>query len=177
MSIDDFSHDPENIFELSDKQVLEIAKAYRIVRKTFIPENILSNEIYKPTNFTLYCEPYIGSKKISKGERKCKEILEKIYELPFSKVRPEFITHKRNLELDLFCSELGIAVEYHGKQHYNFPSRYIKRKFMFVEQLRRDIYKILMCRKMGIYLIVVPYTVKLDKIENYIRERLPECLG
>jgi hypothetical protein len=109
----------------------------------------------------------------SKGEEECKNALELIYGKPFIHTRPcEF----HGLELDLFNRKLGIACEYHGKQHYIFPSRFIKRKKNFVEQIRRDLLKRAICERLGIILIVVPYTVTINEIRGYIEKTLVEAL-
>lgn len=169
-----FEDKPEDIFSLKDEEVLRLVGAKRVdKRKTHLPEDALSNHLYLPTNFSLTCQPYTESKKISKGEKECKRVLEKVYGREFMHVRPDFISNKRNLELDCFCPSLGIACEYHGKQHYIYPSRYKKRKKDFVDQIRRDLYKMLTCRKLGIYLIIVPHTIKVADIEKYILARLP----
>ena len=51
---------------------------------------------------------------MSRGERKCKRIIQKIFRKPFTKIRPDFLKNpetNRNLELDLYNEELKIAVE------------------------------------------------------------------
>ncbi|SHO33087.1 Helicase [Cedratvirus A11] len=173
-TLDYYVENPDLIFELKDELLLNLAKAVRVPRRISVPEETLSNPVYSPTNRDVVCSPYVESKRISKGERECKRVLESIYKRTFHHVRPDFISNKRNLELDCFCPSLGIACEYHGKQHYIYPSRYIKKKALFINQLRRDLYKMAMCRKVGIYLIIVPHTIKEKDIEAYIRERLPQ---
>ncbi len=173
MSIQEYISNPEIIFDLPEKELLQLVRAQKEVRKIYIPDDALNGDIYTPVNFNILCTPYTGSKRISKGEKKCKEVLESIYKKTFTRVRPDFLYNLRNLELDMFCPNLGIACEYHGKQHYVYPSRYFKKKSLFLEQLRRDLYKLAMCRKVGIYLLTVPYTVKLENIEEFIRQRLP----
>ena len=65
--------------------------------------------------------PAPKSKKFeSKGERKCREVMVRLYTRSFPKVRPQFLRNPETgylLELDCFCEELRLAVEYNGVQH------------------------------------------------------------
>ena len=117
--------------------------------------------------------------KPSKGETLCKQIIEEIYGVPFYCVRPNFLKNPetgRNLELDMYNDDLKIAIEYSGIGHYVFPNPFHKTKEDFLNQVRRDQYKVETCDKNGIYLITVPYNVdvKYDKIKEYIEYYLPE---
>src|SRR5436190_15068184 len=58
----------------------------------------------------------------SKPEKICKEIAENYFKLPFTKTRPNFLKYKtgRNLELDMYCPVLNLAIEYNGRQHRQF---------------------------------------------------------
>ena len=117
--------------------------------------------------------------KMSKGEALCKQVIEEIYNAPFYCVRPDFLKNPetgRNLELDLYNDFYKIAVEYDGLQHSIFPNSFHKTREEFLNQVRRDEFKIDMCDKHGIYLIRVPYNVKLEysEIKKYIEYYLPE---
>lgn len=119
------------------------------------------------------------NKRMSKGEALCKKAIEDIYGKPFYCVRPSFLKNPetgRNLEIDIFNAELGIGVEYNGEHHYKFPSAFHKTYEDFINQVRRDNYKVDACDQNGIYLITVPYNVGLDydKIRAYIEYYLPE---
>ena len=94
--------------------------------------------------------------KESKGELECKRCIESITGYPFEKTRPDFMFNpvtNENLELDLFNYDLKIAVEYNGKQHYEFNSFMHKNsKDKFHAQQYRDRIKKDACKKLGIYL-------------------------
>lgn len=116
----------------------------------------------------------------SKGETICRQTLEEIYGKPFIQVRPSFLKNPetgRNLEYDCYNEELKIALEYNGEQHYVYPHPLHKSYQDFINTVRRDRYKAEMSEKLGIYLIVVPYTVSHDLIPAYIRHYLPENVG
>lgn len=116
-------------------------------------------------------------KKISKGEEICREVMEEIYNKKFPCVRPNFLKNpetKRNLELDCYNDELKLAVEYNGIQHYKWPNFTGQTKEEFINQIRRDKFKVEACDNNGVYLITVPYTVSYDKIRDYIISYLPD---
>ena len=107
----------------------------------------------------------------STGETICRRVLEDLYQRPFPSIRPNFLKNPetgRNLELDGYCEELGIAFEYQGKQHYNFPNDFHRTEAEFMSQKRRDIYKAKACELAGIYLIPVPYHIPDQDIRQYI---------
>lgn len=115
--------------------------------------------------------------KDSKGEIECRRVLEKIFKLPFPKKRPSFlqntvINNGYNLELDCFNQDLKIAVEYNGRQHYDFIPFFHKNKDAFQNQQYRDYLKKSLCKKNNIILISVPYTVKHKHIESFLIKQL-----
>lgn len=113
----------------------------------------------------------------SKGEQLCRDILEKHYKKPFPKIRPGFIRNPETqtlLELDGYNSELGIAFEYNGVQHYTWPNFTNQTYDEFKSQVRRDQFKLECCDRHNVYLITVPYTVPFDDLKDYIIHYLPE---
>jgi hypothetical protein len=113
----------------------------------------------------------------SKGEAKCREVIEFIYGKSFPNKRPQFLRNPetgRLMELDCYNDELKLAVEYNGIQHYVFPNYTNQSYDEFIQQCRRDQLKVNLCDLHGIYLITVPYNVKLDQIYDYITYYLPE---
>jgi hypothetical protein len=109
-------------------------------------------------------------RKISKGEQKCIQTLQSIFLKPFKKCRPNFLKYNgRNLELDGYNEELKIAVEYNGSQHYFFNPFFHKTLQDFYDLQKRDKFKMEKCKRENILLIIVPYTIPLEEISNYIR--------
>lgn len=109
--------------------------------------------------------------KESKGEVECKEVVERLFKKKFIKVRPDYLRNEEtghNLELDVFNEELGLAIEYSGQQHYKYIPYFHKSYDAFVKQKKRDEVKARKCKENGIKLIVVPYTVKVEDIEDYL---------
>ena len=137
-------------------------------KKTGLPNEDISSDLIK--------EP----PKDSKGETECRRVLEKIFGRPFNKIRPDFLRNPvtsderrdNNLELDCYNSELRLCIEFQGSQHDFFKPFFHKSKEAFYNQRYRDELKKRMCKDTGITLIEVSYKVKLEDIEEYLRNEL-----
>lgn len=121
--------------------------------------------------------PVSGEKRDSQGESICRNYLEKRFGKRFNKARPNFLRNPVtggdfNLELDCFCPELGLALEYNGAQHYKFVPYFHKNKEAFLNQKYRDEMKRTKCKENGVKLIEVPFTVKPYELENHVEKEL-----
>jgi len=106
-------------------------------------------------------------------EGDCRKIIEDLTGKPFAKIRPKFLTNPETgkpLELDCFNSELNIALEYNGVEHYKYTPYFHRTPDAFEKQLQRDKLKEKLCRENGVYLIVVPYSVK--NLKQFIVDEL-----
>jgi hypothetical protein len=113
----------------------------------------------------------------SKLELLTKNHLETIFQKPFFKIRPEFLKNEssgRNLEIDLFNKDIGLAVEIQGIQHYKFTPRFHLTPYQFSEQQQRDQKKALKCRQYGIKLIEVPYNIKERDLYQFLIQKLKQ---
>lgn len=109
------------------------------------------------------------------GEIICRKYAEHIFKKPFNKARPDFLKNpvtSSNLELDCFCEDINLGIEYNGKQHYEYTPKFHNNKQDFYNQKYRDLIKKEACMKNGINLIEVPYTVNHDSIPLYIESAL-----
>lgn len=129
-------------------------------------------------DLTDYKVPKKGENRKSIGETCCGLFLKLVFpNHKFIKVRPDWLKNPatgKNLELDLFCEELMIAVEYNGEQHYVFPHYYNKTEEEFLKSQTRDKLKEEICTKRNICLIRVPYTVPPERIPIAIYSSLLE---
>lgn len=119
------------------------------------------------------------NKYLSKGEKICRDTLEKIYGVKFENVRPNWLLNDKTgypLELDCYNADLKLAIEYQGQQHYKWPNQFHKTYNEFKEQLRRDKLKVDVCQKQGVHLICVPYNINYPLIPQYIIRHLPEIV-
>jgi len=139
-----------------------------------IPEEILNPK--RPESTTK------ESAKETRGEKLCKEAAERIYGVTFHRtIRPAWLRNPetgRPMELDLYNEELKIAIEYNGRQHYEYVPFFHKGGVKdYDAQVRRDNYKLDICDEKGVYVIVVPYYLPEDKIEAWIRYYDPTALA
>ena len=123
----------------------------------------------------------------SKGEAECLRVLEKIrgkrarVQVRDLDVLKNRVTG-RNLELDIYFPDdvdIGgckhLACEYHGRQHYRYTPFFHRGGIEDFEYQRwKDNEKVDMCDRAGIYLITVPNTIPIKKIEDFIIYSLPE---
>lgn len=118
----------------------------------------------------------------SLGERHCVEFMELLFGgSKFPKIRPQWLKNVkhntgRNLELDGYCEELAIAIEYNGIQHYVWPNFTGMTKEEFEKQRERDQLKVEVCIKRNICLIRIPYTVPLERIPLAIYAKLLDAV-
>lgn len=108
----------------------------------------------------------------SKGERLCKAAVEKIYGVPFYSTWPKWLKSPKGypMELDLYNEDLKLAIEYHGKQHYEYTPHFHRNGINdFYYQIEKDNRKLDLCDEKGVYVITVPYNIPDDKIEEFIR--------
>lgn len=130
------------------------------------------------TSYSYNKEPELKKKKTfqSKGEMECKRVLENLFNKPFERCRPNFlanpVTGNVNLELDCYNDELKLAVEYNGIQHYKFTPYFHKNYEAFQNQKYRDYMKEDLCNKNNITLIIVPYNISNNKIQQFLVDKL-----
>jgi hypothetical protein len=105
----------------------------------------------------------------SKGERECLRVIKKyLPKYTFEKARPIFLTNPhtgRALELDIYCPELKLAIEYNGIQHYEFTPRFHRDQQAFDEQKYRDDFKRTACKRHGVTLITIRYDCPNIEVE------------
>lgn len=106
----------------------------------------------------------------------CKKSIEsKFPGYVFEKVRlGNFINPEtgRALELDLYCRELNMALEYNGRQHYEYVEFFHSQMEEFEKQKVRDLIKEGYCDIFGINLIEIPNLQTYEEIDDYITKAL-----
>lgn len=111
-------------------------------------------------------------RKESAGEMECRRVAEKLTGKSFPKKRPDFLRNditRSNLEIDCYCDELKLGIEYNGIQHYQYNPHFHASKDAFYNLKYRDQMKTRLCAENGVKLIIVPYTVRIDDIEDYLK--------
>jgi len=147
-----------------------------ISKKNGSYSNIFSKLIPEKTWYPDNFENYQEMKKFeSKGEKIARECIQNILKKPFTNQRLPDLKNpntNRNLEIDCFNSDLKIGIEYHGRNHYTFIPFFHKSFEEFKKSQERDFYKMEMCNKLGIFLIIVPYNLEHSKICDFIKSQL-----
>lgn len=121
-------------------------------------------------------ETRIGGQRLSDGQWASWKAVEELTGHEFLiNERPSFLPNPetgRFMELDCYNEFLKVAVEYNGIQHYRYTTHFHRRIEDFESQKRRDANKTILCNQLGIYLIIVPYTVRVIDIKEFIRQAL-----
>lgn len=92
-----------------------------------------------------------------KGEHMCRMILEVFFQRNFVSDRTTILNPLtlHYLELDCYRKDMMLALEFNGRQHYEWVRKYQKTEEDFQKQKWNDEFKTLSCRDLGITLIVV----------------------
>ncbi len=124
--------------------------------------------------------PVVDAERGFYREEQCRRIFESLYPgYKFPSTKPDWLINPRTgerLELDGYCSELRLAFEYNGEQHYVYPNKFHTSKEKFLNYKVRDIIKRLLCDRHGVYLLAIPYTIPPASLRSYIKAYLPESL-
>lgn len=71
-------------------------------------------------------------------------------------------------EVILGGKKIKTAFEYNGRQHYEFPNQFHKTKEEFLKRSKTDYKKENMSKNNDIILIVIPYTIVPENMQDYI---------
>ncbi|MEZ7956861.1 MAG: hypothetical protein QMC23_07605 [Rubritalea sp.] len=108
-----------------------------------------------------------------RGESFCRLAFETIFGGRFPNIRPVWLISSRGtkLELDGLNSEIGLAFEHQGKQHYEPKDFHTEgsskeSKDALQRTKNNDMGKMVLCIKKGVALILVPEVPSLTKLDN-----------
>ncbi len=128
------------------------------------PKNVIHNT---------WC-PYCSSRKT---ERKVRKILETIFDAKLPCKSPVWLINPKTnhrMHFDGYNAKLKLAFEYNGIQHY-FHTKYFHKTFQEFKDLQlRDKYKEQICKSKGITLILIPYSIKLEAVKDYVYSAYPD---
>lgn len=169
-------------FEIVLGLCLAFILVFFIYRKITGKKGTWSRSYYYPGQGEVHSPliPRRSPPKESSGESECRRVLQYFFKKPFNNQRPDFLRNpvtggNFNLELDCYDSELKLAVEYNGAQHYKYIPYFHKNKEAFLNQKYRDEMKKRMCRDAGVTLIEVPNTIKVEDIKSFLVNRLQQA--
>jgi len=153
-----------DIYENKDKKLLfKCLKCHKEWSTTF-------GSIYNAQSGCPNCFKY-------KGENLVLSIFEEITGYKFVKQRHDWIRNpltNYSLELDGYCAELKLAVEYQGYQHYGLVKKFKQTQQQLESQKYRDNYKKQACKENNVCLLIVPQLgiIKRDRVKQYIENIL-----
>jgi very-short-patch-repair endonuclease len=99
-------------------------------------------------------------RKMSRGQTALTLLLKKL--IPGEEIINEYHIGDK-LKIDIYCPKYKLAIEFHGRQHFYYTSRFFESKYEFEEAQKRDIKKEQYCRENGIILIVFRYNDSLNE--------------
>lgn len=109
------------------------------------------------------------------NENMARQHLEMLLGQQFPKVRPEWLKNPmtgRRLELDMYCEELTLAVEYDGAQHSFYVPHFHGSQEAFRQQQQRDTIKETICAQKNVHLLRIPYNIPEDHLGSYLEGAL-----
>ncbi|MFX0105050.1 MAG: hypothetical protein ACFE75_06135 [Candidatus Hodarchaeota archaeon] len=71
-------------------------------------------------------------------------------------------------EVIILGKKFKIAFEYNGRQHYHFPNQFHETYQEFLKRKEYDLDKKKVCKANNITLIIIPFTIKPENIQNHI---------
>lgn len=130
-----------------------------------------------PESYNIDFNNYPNPQDASKFECACRQVLEQIYGVKFTKEYPPWLHGKEldgaalNFPLKFalngeIVEYRGLAFEANGIQHYQWPNFTGQSQEEFLAQVRRDQEKLDECDDNGIYVITIPYTVT-EHVKGY----------
>jgi hypothetical protein len=112
------------------------------------------------------------------GERITRAFFEQMFGTSFHRVRPDWLTTEdgRKLELDGYASELKIAFEHQGRQHFKPVPKFGGTREDLLAQQNRDARKRSICATVEVKLIEVPEVPSQLPVPNLQKFILEECI-
>jgi hypothetical protein len=112
-------------------------------------------------------------RKTGKSEEIARHVLQELFKIPFPKKRPKWLRNSegRQMELDGYSEELGLAFEYQGIQHFQETS-------MFSTNLKKrmldDRKKAELCDENGVVLLITTYQDAYEDFQQIFKNQLKE---
>lgn len=108
----------------------------------------------------------------SRSEAACIKILEEITGKKFPTINPSWLVWKgKTLELDGYCDELKLALEFSGPLHRKWNPRFEPYE-QYYDRITKDVVKVQICKQNKVDLIVVDTSLPRVHWRNYILSRL-----
>ena len=106
---------------------------------------------------------YEKIRKLYSSEERCHKTLKKIFKIKVDRfVKFDWLVFKKQMHLDFYISELRLAIEYNGEQHYGSIPRFGgSAEYKLIQ--KRDRKKKKLLQEHNIKLLIIPYWEKLTE--------------
>jgi hypothetical protein len=166
----------KNFIQNKNGKLLTLSEEYKNVKTKLKIQCNKCNYIWNPIFDSIKRNTWCPACNKFYHQELCRSILEQLLIYKFASVRPNWLKNMEtnfNLELDGYCSELNIAFEYNGIQHYKVKKfgKSIsdeEAKLNLKNQKKRDKLKKKLCKQNGTKLIIIPYWIEDINMENFI---------
>jgi hypothetical protein len=151
-------------------KILYNTNTYHIVMNNYkllyINKNHIDNWDTKHFYNVNHINNFIKAGRESEGQYITRLCLNILFNTHFTTIRPDWLKNINgfNLELDCFNNELMLAIEYNGRQHYQYVPFFHKHINNFYDNIARDETKLQLCQSIGIQLIVIDYNFVGEEI-------------
>lgn len=107
-------------------------------------------------------------------ERLCRKYIEELTLQFFPKTKPKWLVNARGnrMELDGYCESLKLAFEHQGEQHYRAVEHFNRRDETLTLRIEDDEQKRALCNQHGVTLVEIPYSVRSERILEWIVESI-----
>ena len=115
----------------------------------------------------------------SKFEEEVRDVFQRLTRKKFPCVYPDWAVNRKKhkqLEIDGYNKELGIAFEVQGPQHTIFSPKYDEDYEDYFNRIENDAAKIKFAKDNGILLIVIDYKVPRYQLGQYVKSRLYDAI-
>lgn len=126
--------------------------------------------IFSSRSFCPQCSNYGGIR-----EQSIRDLFVHIFGQSFERSRnlPWLINEAGNaMELDGYNAELGLAFEHNGQQHYELDGFYSRQQHQLNRRINDDSKKAQLCKENKVTLIIIPFTVPIVEIQNFVLDEL-----
>lgn len=120
-------------------------------------------------NYRSFCPEC--TKRAGLREQYIRVLFSHMFAVPFERRRdlPWLINKRGNaMELDGYNSDLFLAFEHNGQQHYELDGYFVIHPDQLKSRLADDAEKVRLCKENGISLIVIPFYISLKGIQAYV---------
>ena len=178
---------PQDWQRLSREQIKGVGGAWLFSKKEYLKNTKISFEVYSENSDSVKYETFSLNELLHPNQLNVKQVFKRSSQrwlflqvqklFPHEEIVEDYFHSELSrktgstVQFDVFLIKKNIAIEYHGKQHYED----IPAGFATLEQYNnRDNEKLKLCKEYGIEIIVIPYwwDNKIDSLREALKKYL-----